>query len=115
MTGYPIRIPPLSIYRGDTFSQAFVLSTDGVVRNLATEGWTDWAAVWRTSIDSTEQVQLVVNTTEITVGRVVISATAESTAAMSQSGVWDLQAVADGVVRTWLVGRTLFTKGVTRG
>lgn len=113
----PVTVPNITIYAGDdTLWPVYVLKSDvDTPINLEVAGWSDWAAQWRPREDSTEAVDLVVDDTRADEGIIQISATSEQTQAMGVAGVWDLQAVNDGKVKTWLRGKTKYTKDVTRG
>lgn len=114
MANFPVKVPALEIYRGDSFSQTYVLkdSVTGVVRDLVDEGWDSWIAQWRPFIGSPESVSFTVDTAEADLGQVTVSLTATQTAGLA-TGVWDLQASQGDIVRTWLVGTVAFVEDIT--
>lgn len=115
MANFPVSVPTLEVYRGDSFSQSFVFkdATTGAVRNLVSEGWGSWVAQWRPFVGSAELVAFAVDTTQASTGRVGVALTAVQTAGLRR-GVWDLQASQGSVVRTWLAGDVSFSEDVTR-
>lgn len=109
---YPVVVPDWQVYAGDTFTQTYVVtdSTTGLPLNLA--AWGSWAAAWR-PYQGSDVVVLSVSTVGLASGQITVSATAAQTAAMDGPGVWDVQAVNAGTVRTWLRGKTAFVQDVT--
>lgn len=114
MSNLPIKVPTLKLYRGDSFFQSFVFknASTGVVRDLVSEGWSDWTAQWRPNIDSNNYVNFTVDALQANVGLISIELTPEQTTAL-RNGVWDLQAIQNGIVKTWLAGKLELTKDVT--
>jgi hypothetical protein len=114
MSEFPIKIPAIKIYRGDSFSQTYVFknSVTNTPKNLVQEGWTDWKAQWKPEIDSDIIVDFTINATNAANGAISISLTAQQTMILRR-GVWDLQAKQNSIVRTWLLGKVEFEKDVT--
>lgn len=114
MANFPVGVPTLEIYRGDSFSQSYVLkdAVTGDPRDLSAEGWSGWIAQWRPFVDSDETVDFTVDVSDVAEGRVGIALSAAQTAGLRR-GVWDLQASQGSVVRTWLSGNVDFVKDVT--
>ena len=102
------------IYAGDTTFFHPVRFMDGLTpQNLST--WGPWLAHWRPSPESAAApIVLTVDSSESNVGVIRVSATGAQTAAMGGPGWWDLQATRDGVVQTWVLGRTNWTQDVSR-
>ena len=115
MSNFPVKVPTLEIYRGDSFHVSYVIkdSVSGEPRDLEDEGWTDWVAQWRSHTGSEVQASFVVDITDLSSGRVGVSMDAETTATIGR-GVWDLQASQGDIVRTWLAGNVAFVKDVSR-
>ncbi|WP_460801497.1 hypothetical protein [Microbacterium sp. GXF6406] len=108
----------LHIYRGDDFRAEFHFAgprpnawTDGAPINLT--GWS-FAAQWRSAPDSEESVDFSIDASFAASGEVAISLSESQTAALDRDGWFDLQAVKSGETRTWVHGRCLLTKDVTR-
>jgi hypothetical protein len=110
---FPVEIPALPIYRGDTFSQTFVIKVAGEILDLVADGWTDWVSSWRPFPDADEVIVLVVDDSLANVSSLTVSASASDTRLMGRAGVWDLQASRGVEVRTWLRGSTLWERDVT--
>lgn len=111
-----VDVPTVEIYSGDTVTwPTYTFKTDaGVVRDLVAEGWDDWHAQWRTTVDSGTAIELTLDVSDAANGIIGISATATESAAMGGNGVWDLQATQGDVVKTWVRGKTKWIKDVTR-
>lgn len=112
--GFPAesKLTALDVYEGDTFVAGFVFrDRDGVALDLST--WTSWASQWRPSDTSDEAVAFAVDTSDLATGRVGISLTPAQTDGL-RDGVWDIQATRSGEVRTWIRGRVVVKKDVTR-
>lgn len=112
----PTLIEPVEIYAGDTAQwPTFTMkNSDLQPINLVAEGWTDWEAQWRPTIDSDSEMTLQVDTSRAQFGEIAITASATQTRTMGASGVWDLQAKRGAEVKTWVRGKTKYTKDVTR-
>ena len=107
------QISSQDIYAGDTVTFNPVRFLDGVTpQDLST--WGSWVAHWRPALDSSVVIVLAVDASESNIGIIRVSATPAQTTEMAASGVWDLQATRDGVVRTWLRGRTNWSQDVSR-
>lgn len=121
MTDYPVRMPDVEVYAGDTVE---IVSARIVTNGIPVElnDWTGWTASWRPSPRHAESVALNVDTTGHADGRVTVTGSATATRAMQDLakfirdgyGYWDLQATKDGKVRTWLRGCTTNREDVTR-
>jgi len=111
---FPIKIPAIKIYRGDSFSQTYIFKNKETnqPKNLITEGWTNWVAQWRPEIDSDVFVSFSVTTTNASSGQISVSLSALQTSTMKK-GFWDLQASQNSTKRTWLAGKVEFVKDVT--
>lgn len=114
MSAFPIKVPVIKLYRGDSFSQTYVFKNNinNTPKNLVQEGWSNWKAQWRPEVDSETVVDFLVNTTNASNGEILISLTAAQTAIM-RKGIWDLQATQNLIIRTWLSGKVEFEKDVT--
>lgn len=114
MSEFPIKIPAIKIYRGDSFSQTYVFknSTTNQPKNLVQEGWTNWVAQWKPEVDADIIVNFTVDASNASTGQILVSLTPQQTQVLRR-GVWDLQANQNSVVRTWLVGKVEFEKDVT--
>ena len=114
MSEFPIKIPAIKIYRGDSFSQTYIFKNKETnqPKNLVTEGWTNWVAQWRPEIDSDIVVSFSVTTTGASSGQILVSLSALQTSDMKK-GFWDLQATQNSTIRTWLAGKVDFEKDVT--
>jgi hypothetical protein len=110
---FPVEVPTLTIYRGDTFSQQIVIKVAGVIQDFVAGGWADWVCSWRPYPDAVDEIVLTVDSSLANVSTITISASAANTKLMGRSGVWDLQASRGVEVRTFLVGSTIFEKDVT--
>lgn len=113
----PVQVPTVSVYAGDTVDWPTYTfrNASNQPRDLNAEGWTNWAAQWRTRPESVTALTLDVDDSKADEGIITIKASAAVTAAMEAAGVWDLQATKGGVVHTFLAGKTKYTKDVTRG
>ena len=112
---FPLIVPALKVYQGDTFSASYILK-EGIpaeVIDLTAEGWTSWTAKWRSHPTSTSYVSFVVDTTAATSGRIVVSLTATQTSTL-ENGYWDLQSTRNSEVKTWIRGKVTAIKDVTR-
>ena len=112
---FPITVPALKVYKGDTFSASYVLKEGYPAEavNLPGQGWTNWTAQWRSYPTSTTAVSFNVDTTNAATGRIVISLTATQAATL-KDGYWDLQSTRNSEVKTWIRGKVLYVKDVTR-
>jgi len=109
----PPTVPILEVYAGDTFEQSFVFQTDGVPRNLVTEGWGSWIAQIRPTVHSVNVVAFTVDASQASVGRIVLKLTAGVTATLT-GAVYDLQATKGATIQTFLRGSITIVKDVTR-
>jgi hypothetical protein len=109
----PITIPIIEIYAGDTFEQSFVFQTDGVARDLVTEGWASWLAQIRVAPDSATSTAFTIDSTQANVGRITLKLTASATSTLS-GAVFDLQATKGATVQTFLRGSIVIVKDVSR-
>lgn len=101
----------VDVYAGDTTSfYSYTFKVNDVPQNLT--DWT-WSAQWRLTTASPDSIALVVDSSQAATGTISVYATAAATSQMTGPGVWDLQGVKAGQVRTWLYGITNFTKDVT--
>jgi hypothetical protein len=112
----PAIVPAWQIYAGDTQTMTLTFKTSaGVAINLVTQGYTQWASMWRPSRDSESYLELTVDSTAANVGQIIITADAEVTRAIDCPGVFDLQATDSfGVVRTFITGPVEWVEDVTR-
>ena len=110
---FPSRVPPVQIYEGDDIDwPTYTFTENGLPIDLSSY---TWAAQWRVTPDATDSITLTLDTGELALGKIGVSATASQTAQMTaQNGVWDLQSTKAGVVRTWVFGATVSQKDVTR-
>jgi hypothetical protein len=109
-------VPTVNIYAGDTTVWPTYTFTDEAQqpRDLVNEGWSFWTAQWRPKADAATFIDLVVDASQASTGVVKISASSIDTALMGGNGVWDLQAISNGAVKTWVRGKTKWTEDVTR-
>lgn len=114
MSEFPIKIPAIKIYRGDSFSQTYIFKNKETnqPKNLVTEGWTNWVAQWRPELDSEILVSFSVDASLANSGQITVSLSATQTSDMKR-GFWDLQATQNSTIRTWLAGKVEFEKDVT--
>jgi hypothetical protein len=114
MSEFPIKIPAIKLYRGDSFSQTYIFKNNETnqPKNLVSEGWSNWVAQWRPEIDSDTVVNFSVTTSQASNGQILVSLSAAQTSDMKK-GFWDLQATQNTTVRTWLAGKVEFEKDVT--
>lgn len=112
----PVTVDTVEVYAGDTVDwPTYTLKTsDGTIRNLVAEGWTNWAAQWRPTPDATSDVVLDLDESRLSEGIIRITASAVDTRAMQANGVWDIQAERNGEVKTFLRGKTKWVQDVTR-
>lgn len=106
---YPIVVPDLEVYAGDTFAQSYVFKTNAVPIDLS--AWSGWVAKWQPYQGGTS-ITLTVTTTGLAVGSIVVNATSAQTTAMGGPGLWDVSATNNGSVRTFLRGKTHYTEDV---
>lgn len=109
----PVQVPDVAIYAGDTveFPQYSFQGENEESLNLS--GYT-WRAQWRAAAVSKTAIELEVDDTDAAEGILRVRASSANTAAMNSSGVWDLQATDGDTVTTWLRGKTVLTRDVTR-
>lgn len=107
----------IHVYRGDDLTVEFAFAepapnawTIGAPIDLT--GWA-FTAQWRSAPDAEDPVNFTTTVSALT-GVVTIRLTEAQTAALSGDGWFDLQGVKDGETRTWVRGRALLTKDVTR-
>jgi hypothetical protein len=112
----PADVPTVKVYAGDTnlWPVYVIKDLDNNPRNLVAEGWTDWQAQWRVDDTDTNALPLVVDVSRTDEGMLMIYATPEVSRAMGSNGIWDIQAVNDEQVKTWLRGKTKWVEDVTR-
>lgn len=109
---YPITLDAVEVYAGD----AVVLAAFTLKEDTVPVDFSDWdlSCQWRKRTSAAESITLAIDTTDAATGRLVISATAEQTRAMGQSGVWDLEGAMSGTVRTFVRQNTTYVGDVTR-
>lgn len=105
---FPPSIPVLELYAGDDFTVTLRFREAGEPADLT--GWSGWAAEWR---DSRGQESFSVDSSRALEGLITLTLTAAQTRAMSRHGEWDLEAVKDGLTRTWVAGTTTWRDDVT--
>ena len=111
---FPIAIPDIQIYSGDTFEQSYTFKdTAGEVIDLVAAGYTEWKAQYRPSRDAIEYVDFAVVHTDADEGVVVIKLTHEQTSTISKPGVWDLKAKNGTKWRTFVASNVDVEKSVT--
>jgi hypothetical protein len=110
------QVPTVAIYAGDSaLWPVYTLKTpDNAPRDLAAEGWTGWSAQWRATEDAANAVQLTVDASRANEGIILLAASPAQTATMGGPGVFDVQSERNGEVKTWLRGKTKYTKDITR-
>ena len=101
----------LTLYRGDSFTQAFTFTQGGVPLVLPASGWLCQVRA-STSSDAVSGT-FAVDSSGAGSGVVVISVTAAESAVFSP-GVYDLQLTDGSAVRTYLRGMVTVTKDVSR-
>jgi len=104
------------IYKGDdwAFSCVFTSKTTGLPLNLVTDGWTSWASQWRPYAKSETFFQLTIDSSQANVGRIIVHIPSSITSQITSKGVFDIEAIQNGVVRTWVRGDIAFEMDVTR-
>lgn len=104
------------IYSGDAwiFSCLFTRDEDGLPIDLVQEGWSGWKAQWRPYSKSSVYIDLIIDQTQASNGRITLTMLEEDTASIETNGVFDLEAVQSGLTRTWIRGDVPFKKDVTR-
>lgn len=104
------------IYSGDSwvFSCLFTRDETGLPIDFVAEGWGSWKAQWRPYANALDFIELSVNESDATNGRISVSMSNEDTSSINTNGVFDLEAVQNGVTRTWIRGDVKFSKDVTR-
>lgn len=104
------------IYSGDAwlFTCVFTRPDALLPIDLPEEGWSNWRAQWRPYAKSSTYIDLIVDETQAANGRITLSMSQEDTASIDTNGVFDLEAVQEGLIRTWVRGDVLFKKDVTR-
>jgi hypothetical protein len=110
----PFTVPPVNVYAGDDVSTEYVFKENNDPLDLS--DWT-FTAQWRADVDASTALDLDVDDSDAAEGFVRVVISDETSAAMGQNGVWDLEGRRgnDGEeVRTFLVGRTVWRKDVTR-
>lgn len=111
MDSVPV-VPDVPVYAGDSLTfPAYVFTSSGDPVDLS--GWV-LTAQWRRNPGSSTVIELTVDASEAGVGRVLLSATPVQTRQMGTAGVFDLQGVLAGEVKTWLRGSTVWLEDVTR-
>lgn len=100
----------LNAIRGDSFSVSIRFSTDGTVDDMSAYVW---SAQIRKSEDAEEFVAFDIDDASADQGIIALHLEAEPMADV-RSGVWDLQGVLDGNVRTFVRGKFTVLKDVTR-
>jgi hypothetical protein len=111
------QVPTVAIYAGDSaLWPVYTIKTpENTARDLAAEGWNNWKAQWRAAEGSDIAIELTVDASRANEGMIILSATAEQTAAMGGAGVFDIQSARGSEVKTWVRGKTKYTKDITRG
>lgn len=108
---WPLRVPDVQLYAGDTWEQIYRFETAGEPADLSS--WTGWACQARKSTGSgVEDVAL--DLSGLAEGVIVLALTAEQTRRMRDTWVFDVQAERDGRVRTFLRGRSSWLLDITR-
>lgn len=112
---FPIPVPDVLIYAGDTFEQTFVFKNPaGEVIDLDAEGWTQWKAQYRCCRDCTDYVDFQVTHTNADEGVITIGLPADQTVNLRKNGYWDLRAKHASVVKTFIASRVEVLRGITR-
>ena len=111
---YPTEVPPISVYAGDftDFNSYTMKDSEGVPEDLS--AYTDWRAQWRQTATAANALDLDVDTSQVAIGKFVVSAPDDITEQMDRDGVWDVQAVLNQKTRTFVYGKTTFRQDVTR-
>lgn len=102
----------LDLVAGDSFSQGFVIETDGTPVDMT--GW-EWAAQIRDGYyPDGELVATAAVSVDLGTSTVTLSLTpAQTQIPPFRSLVWDMQATVGGDVQTWLAGRVNVKQEVT--
>lgn len=109
----PAQVSDVPVYAGDPMLLEYTMEDDSE-GGIDLSGW-EFTCQWRRSRQSTTVIDLTVDDSDKATGVVRISATGEQTTDMGASGVFDLEVVEDGGEPfTWLWGRTVWTRDVTR-
>ncbi len=110
---FPAIVPALKVYKGDTFSASFTISSNDSPLNFVSLGWGSWTAQWREHPTSDNPVAFAVDAALASTGRITVTMTATNTA-LIKTGYWDLQALKSSEVKTWIRGEVLVEQDVTR-
>ena len=114
MANPPVMLNPWNVYAGDYCALEIFLKTGDSPTDIS--GYTNFRSQWRKSWSDTVSVDLEVSL-ERDASSVVIAIPGELSAVdggVVRSGVWDLQAENDGVVRTFVRGKVFWRGDVTR-
>lgn len=107
---FPVEVPKLAVYAGDTLNQSYRVRQDGEPVDLS--AWSEWAAVW---VGDDHRETLTVDSSSAAQGILTVTATPAQTRRMTGRGKWDLQGRDGEVTRTWLRGQTTWQNDVTPG
>jgi hypothetical protein len=102
----------LIIYRGDDFLKSLQF-TDDEDEPINITGWTFLSQIRKTANDDELLAALTVTVTDAATGKLDLTLAASITKSLV-TGVWDLEAVADGDTRTYLAGDAIVTSDVSR-
>ena len=111
----PVDIGTWRIYGGDYRAIEATVYAGDAPADLS--HFTDWRAQWRTYASSRSSVDLTVDAERASEGIVVVSIPGELSGVDGQlrSGVFDVQASDEGVVRTFFRGTIVWEGDVTHG
>jgi hypothetical protein len=85
-----------------------------IVRSRNLSDYTFAAQLRRTKLSSSPLVDYTVDTTNAAGGEIILRLTSTQTALLTGTGVWDFQATLGGEPDTWLEGRAVVIRDVTR-
>lgn len=111
----PVDIGTWRIYGGDYRAIVATIYAGDAPADLS--HFTDWRAQWRTYSSSRASVDLTVDAERASEGIVVVSIPGELSGVGGQlrSGIFDVQAYDEGVVRTFFRGTIVWEGDVTHG
>ena len=111
----PVDVGVWQVYGGDYRAIEATIHSGDAPADLSR--FTDWRAQWRRYASSRESVDLVVDAERASQGIIVVSIPGELSGVDGQlrSGVFDVQASDEGVVRTFFRGTIVWEGDVTHG
>lgn len=107
---FPSRIPVTwQLYAGDDSSITLTFTNNRLPMSLPATGW---KSQWRRDRDASQFVEIEVDTSAASLGRITLRLTGEQTRTLLGKGVYDLEQTDES--RTYIQGITSCVKDVTR-